>query len=49
VELITQEIPKPVPARTNSVFEVKKVKDVEVLERLGGGQFSDVYRGVWMV
>jgi hypothetical protein len=25
---------------------VKTVKDIQVLERLGGGNFSDVYRGV---
>ena len=28
---------------------VKKVSNVQVFERLGGGQFSDVYRGNWMV
>ena len=28
---------------------VKKVSNVQVYERLGGGQFSDVYRGNWMV
>ena len=24
-----------------------EVSDIEIKERLGGGQFGDVYRGVW--
>jgi hypothetical protein len=27
----------------------KELKNIEVQERLGGGQFSDVYKGLWMV
>ena len=37
------------PKSTSSMFDVKTVSDIELLERLGGGQFGDVYRGLWMV
>ena len=38
----------PQSPSSSSVLDVKKITDIEVLERLGGGQFSDVYRGLWM-
>jgi hypothetical protein len=28
---------------------VEEYKDVKVEKRLGGGYFSDVYRGIWQV
>jgi hypothetical protein len=28
---------------------VKNIKDIVVQEKLGGGQFSEVYKGIWMV
>jgi hypothetical protein len=34
---------------TNSIIGVKKLKDIVVLETLGGGQFSTVFKGEWLV
>ena len=28
---------------------VKTLKDIDIQERLGGGNFGDVYRGIWQV
>ena len=28
---------------------IKTVKNVEIKEKVGGGQFSDVYKGLWLV
>ena len=35
--------------RGNSLLVYKDVKDVEIKERLGGGEFSDVFKGLWQV
>ena len=45
---ISQVVILQSPSASSSVLDVKKITDIEVLERLGGGQFSDVYRGLWM-
>jgi hypothetical protein len=31
------------------MISCKELKDVKINERLGGGQFSDVYKGIWQV
>ena len=32
-----------------SSISKKKIKNIQILERLGGGKFGDVYRGMWQV
>ncbi len=41
--------PLPPPATTTSESSKKVITNVRILERLGGGNFGDVYRGIWNV
>ena len=44
-----EEEPSSLPmSRINSKMEAN-LTDIEVKERLGGGNFSEVYRGIWQV
>ena len=38
-----------IPTNRSFLMNVTIIKDAQVCERLGGGNFSDVFRGIWQV
>ncbi len=44
------EIPmRPTASASSTISDFKSLKNVKVMNRLGGGNFGDVYKGVWNV